>query len=99
MPRVLTASPEAISPKASFETPSEHATRPEGQAESHPLRNLLRNLLRSYLRKVPPVPSAERKTSPSGYFPSPPRVPEYPKPGESPRMTPELAICPRVPEP
>ena len=44
-------------------------------------------------------PSAERKTSPSGYFPSPPRVPEYPEPGESLRMTPELAICPRVPEP
>ena len=39
MPRVSTASPEAISPKASFETPSEHATRPEGQAES-PLRNM-----------------------------------------------------------
>ena len=63
-------------------------------AESHPLRKLLRNLLRSYLQKVPPIPSAERKTSPPGYFLSPPRVPEYTKPEESHRMPCESATSP-----
>ena len=82
MPRV-----PKVKPKAPFEI----CFMFRSPAESHPLRNLLRNLLRSYLRKVPPVPSAERKTSPPGYFPSPPRVPECPKPGESLRMPPEPA--------
>ena len=62
-----------------------------------PCREFLRKPLSKRPRNPPRVPSAERNTSPPGFFPSCHVSPNTPHREDFPRTSPEFAICLRVP--
>src|SRR5438105_8639391 len=98
-----TASPEATSPKASFETPSEHATRPEGQAESpFEICLMFRSPAESHPSKSPSKPPSDlpskNATRPEGQAKSYPESPKKATPRGPSVLPSEHATCPRIPQ-
>src|SRR6266542_3992232 len=68
-------------------------SQPEAISPKVPFDTPSNKTLRSLLRNAPRVPSAERNTSPPGFFPSCHVSPNALHREDFPRMSPEFAIC------